>query len=71
MDDNGALDTEETEGGATAGTAGSPSFRPLTPEAVEAARLKPGESLAERERSRGRTSRVFPGITGAGITPDR
>jgi hypothetical protein len=73
MDDNGALDTEETE--APAYTGSETPIRPLTPEAVEAARLKPGESLfdRERERERPRRSRIFPGITGGmgNVGPNR
>jgi len=66
MDDNGAVDTEETEG-ATDPNAPSTSFRPVTREGIEAAKLRPGESLMDQERARTRRAQVFPGITGAGV----
>lgn len=68
LDDNGALDVEETEETAdSASVAGRQTpVRPLTQSDVAAARLKPGESLRDQQRERERRSSVYPGVTGMG-----
>jgi hypothetical protein len=40
----------------------------LTPEAVEAAKLKPGEGVRDRQRENERRVGVYPGVTGGGPT---
>lgn len=70
MDDHGAIDTDELEDVVPTRSSTKTDFKPLSPEALEAARTKPGESLMERERERERRSQVFPGITGSGSTPN-
>jgi hypothetical protein len=46
----------------------SAETRATTPEALEAARTKPGESLRDRQRQQERRASVYPGITGGGPT---
>jgi len=70
MDDNGALDTEDVLGDATGQQGSVTPVNPLTPEAVEAARLREGEGVMDRERERGQRRNIYPGITGMGSMPN-
>jgi hypothetical protein len=68
LDRSGALDVDEPveDVGATGSPAGD-QFKPLSPEALEAAHLKPGEGMVDRfVRGTGSRSRVYPGFTGMG-----
>jgi hypothetical protein len=40
--------------------------RTVTREAIEAARLKPGEGVRDRQREAERRATVYPGVTGGG-----
>ena len=64
LDRDGAIDVHEEYEHTTADT----STPHLTPEAVEAAKLKPGEGLRDRQRQHERRVNVYPGITGSGPT---
>lgn len=68
LDSFGALDVDETHGHPSSQSEPT-EFPPLTTDALEAAKLKPGESLVEKY-NRGRRVSVYPGITGAGTTPN-
>ena len=61
LDRNGALDVDEPYEH-MADTARAPR------EAVEAAKLKPGEGVRDRQRENERRAGVYPGITGGGPT---
>jgi hypothetical protein len=62
LDREGAIDIhEQYEHADTAG-------RRLTPEAIEAAKLKPGEGVRDRQREHERRVNVYPGFTGSGPT---
>ena len=66
LDDHGALDVDEPAERIDS-PGGSDQFKPLSPEAVEAVRLQPGEGLKDRfVRGSGRRAQVFPGFTGMG-----
>jgi hypothetical protein len=62
LDRNGALDVDEPYEHVAA------SGAQLTPGAIEAAKLKPGEGLRDRQRESERRVGVYPGITGSGPT---
>jgi hypothetical protein len=67
LDKSGALDVDEPgEDVVSTGTVGD-QFRPLSPEALEAVRLKPGEGMVDKYvRGTGRRVNVYPGFTGMG-----
>lgn len=68
LDSFGALDVDETYGHPS--TQSEPTeFKPVTPEALEAAKLKPGEGLVDKHVRRRRSS-LYPGVTGMGATPN-
>jgi hypothetical protein len=71
MADYGAIDVDESgehvEVPATTTTRREAQFPPLTPEAVEAARLKPGEGMVDKYvHGTSRRVNVYPGFTGMG-----
>jgi hypothetical protein len=68
LDNNGALDIDETAERVDVTPGTETPIRPLTPEAVEAARLKPGEGVRDKQRDRERRVNVYPGFTGMGPT---
>jgi hypothetical protein len=71
LDDAGAIDVEEAEERIPASQrqTGSTPVRRSTPADIDAARLRPEESLVERQKDRERRVHVYPGITGGGTTP--
>lgn len=69
LDKGGALDVDEAgeDVVTTSGTSTGDQFRPLSPEALEAAKLKPGEGLVDKHvHGRGKRVNVYPGFTGMG-----
>jgi hypothetical protein len=67
LDNNGALDVDEpTERVDMPTASGETPIRPLSPEAIEAVRLKPGEGVMDKVRQRERRSSIYPGFTGMG-----
>ena len=67
LDQQGAVDVNEPVEGVE--RQNEPNrFRPLTAEAVEAARLREGEGLVAREKERERRTQFYPGFTGQGPT---
>jgi hypothetical protein len=73
LEDHGAIDVDEPDerldATATSSTTstGETRFPPLSPEAVEAARLKPGEGMVDKYvRGGNRRVNVYPGFTGMG-----
>lgn len=65
LERNGAISVDEPSEHVSQGSSIS-STPHVTSEAVEAARLKEGDSLRDRQRARERRVGVFPGITGSG-----
>ena len=63
LDRDGAINVHE--GDEYVGTSTTPK---LTPSAVEAAKLKPGEGVRDRQRQNERRVSVYPGVTGSGPT---
>jgi hypothetical protein len=62
LDRNGAIRIDDADD--------RPATRRLaTPEALQAAKLKPGEGVRDRQRENERRSSVYPGVTGSGPTP--
>jgi hypothetical protein len=68
LDDKGAVDVDELEEPIPTGGTATP-VPPLDANAADAIRLRPEESLRERQRERARRSQVYPGITGGNWTP--
>lgn len=66
LDRNGAINVDEPADHVTTGA--DISARTVTPEAIEAAKLKPGEGVRDRQREQERRVNVYPGITGGGQT---
>ena len=68
LDKSGALDVDEpSESVDTTATSTGDQFKPLSPEALEAVHLKPGEGMVDRfVRGTGSRARVYPGFTGMG-----
>jgi hypothetical protein len=66
LDRSGAVQIDERD--EKAGSSTSPAPR-LTPDAIEAAKLKPGEGVRDRQKLGERRAAVYPGITGGGPTP--
>jgi hypothetical protein len=66
LDRAGALDVDEPDQHVGQGFGAG---KTVTPEAVEAAKLKPGEGVRDRQKASERRAAVYPGITGGGPTP--
>jgi hypothetical protein len=67
LDHHGALDVNEPIEGVEKQIEPNP-VKPLTPEAVEAARLRDQDSLFAREKERERRTQIYPGFTGQDFT---
>jgi hypothetical protein len=65
LDRSGAIRIDETDE-QVKDSATSPR---LTADAVEAAKLKPGEGVRDRQKATERRAAVYPGVTGGGPTP--
>jgi hypothetical protein len=67
LDGHGAIDVNEPVAGVEPQREPN-RIQPLTPEAVEAARLREGEGQMDRMRERERRTQIYPGFTGQGPT---
>ena len=65
LEANGALDVDEPVEHVDV-TGNETRVRPLSADAVDAVRLKPGEGLRDKQRDRERRVGVYPGFTGMG-----
>jgi uncharacterized membrane protein len=65
LERNGAvsIDEPDEQAGASIGE------RKLTPEAIEAAKLKPGEGVRDKQRQSERRVDIYPGVTGIPVSP--
>jgi hypothetical protein len=73
LDRNGAIDVDEPDERVMPqpSTGSSGQIRPLSGNRAEAIRMKPGDSVREKQKQRERRTSVYPGITGGGnMTPD-
>ena len=66
LDHYGALDVDEPSERVDVPSQSPTDFRPLTPGATDAVKLKPGEGVMDKVRSRERRAAVYPGFTGMG-----
>jgi hypothetical protein len=67
LDHHGAIDVNEPVTGVEPQREPNP-IQPLTPEALNAARLREGEGQMDKIRERERRTQVYPGFTGQGPT---
>jgi hypothetical protein len=63
---SGALDVDEPTERVDVPVGTETQIRPLSPDAAEAIKLKPGEGVMDKVRARERRVNVYPGFTGMG-----